>query len=63
MRVVVEGDQHLVERDLVEDVMAGIGQDAGHAGGVPAAALDQVGEAVAAEERQRRPDVHAACAA
>ena len=62
--VVAEAHEHLVEDDVVEDLGAGLGgQPVGHPARVVAAAVDQRGDAVAAERAQRGVERHAAGAA
>ena len=63
LRGLAERDEHLVEHDVVEDLVARRGEALGEARGMPAVALDEVVEARAAERAQRRPDLDAARAA
>ena len=56
-----EADEHLVEDDVVEDLDAGrLAQAVGDPPSEPAAALDEVLDAVAAERPERRVDREAA---
>ena len=50
-----EGNQHLVQNHLVEHLVTGILQPFGEASGMPAVALDQIGQTGAAEGPQGRP--------
>ena len=63
LRRLAERDEHLVEHDVVEDLVARGGEALGEARGLPAVALDQLGQPRAAERAQRRPDLDAARAA
>src|SRR5579875_2526590 len=55
--VAPEGDKHLVEHHLVEDLVAGLAQAPGQTRGVLAGALDEIGEPGPPEGAQRGPDL------
>ena len=60
-RVAAEADQHLVEDDVVDHLGATGLEPVGEALGQHAAALHQVGDAVATQLAQRRPHGETPC--
>ena len=57
------GDEHLVEHDVVEDLRAALAQQSREQRRLRAVALDQLGDAAAAERAQRGVEREAAGAA
>ena len=57
---IAEGNEHLIEHDVVEDLAASRGKQFGEAPRLRAIPLDQLGETHAPERAQRRPHLDAA---